>query len=727
MQHNKALMPNFGQRQEYQPAELDDDDELLDILQGGRGKKRPAESSAEDEHPLQSTLNRGGARFDGNSGSLTPEETPLPDSSEIEYIDDPPAASSSSEEYSDQLAPPSLASTEPESFRLELSEVSGMSAGAMAATAGGGGPSGNFEVPFRYGFSNSCHPKPEGGFQLVLKNAVRYLMPAYNLTAVQNPLNNDAVYGPLLNHMSKDAIYQPLGFEIMYDSPMYYCPPSIWGAIPVNTHTCRIESVEVKIIPISTQVFFTTGSTDTGPVSTEYDKNLYKIVGANHLPTCYQRFGIQGTVTTMTPTSSDFAKVDYLRMKNRLWGPKAGLGTGGIKAERFCVQTARRENEILGGFYYDQTLDRGINLYVERQRELKPFQAVAGKVWIHHKYKPINGYIGDPWIYSPLYKNAPSADNWANKEQQFWEEAYKGEVLLMLQQTKQFATTSGNTQITDDATNYLTQEHMWTDLRTDNYGGTAMQGSADKRPMTGWDDMYGNWGFGSIVSDITTKNMVYNYYPFRRKNQRPLKQFQKADKTVSGATYHYKETLSFNSYHSKIERADSFVPTNKPDNDVWYKPPKMPPSINIGMEGVPQKDFRTGATTWMSAAFTCAVEYTMVVDCEYKFPDQMFTEPCNSVYASHKYESDKDDVLSFVVKRTRYTDLTGTTKDDVIYQIQDIQPPEFSDIFVNGYIPKGCRTGIAVIPGDAKFPNIQDQSSFTNVPSMIDSFSNGLA
>lgn len=735
IQHQKSLMPGFGERREFQPLD-DDSDELLEILQG-RGQKRPADKSAselreEEDHPLQSTINEGGARFDGNSGSLTPQDTPLPDDSEIpEYdISDPSDPSTSASDPSTQIETPSSLSlpslsTDTESFRLQLSDTGTMASATMAA-ATGGGPSGNFDVPFKYGFSHSTHPKPEGGFKLILKNAVRYLMPAYNFQGVTNPLSNDAVYGPLLNHMSKDAVYQPLGFEIMYDSPMYYCPPSIWNALPVNSHTCKIESVEVKVIPISTQVFFTTGSTDTGPVSTEYDKNIYKIIGANQMPTCYQRFGIQGTITTMTPVSSDFTKVDYLRMKNRIWGPKAGLGTGGLKAERFMCQTARRENEILGGIYYDQGDDHGINLAIEGLRELRPFHAVAGKVFIHHKYKPINGYIGDPWIYNVIYGYSPSADSWANKEQRFWEEAYKGEVSLMLQLSKTYSDTTQSVSLKDDSSNALTDDFIATDLRNNMFGSTAIQGSTSLLPMIGFDDMNGNWGFGSIVSDITTKNMVYNYYPFRRKNYRPLKQKQTADKTISGATYHYNETLSFNSYHSKIERADSFLPTSRADNDAWSKPPKQPPSLNIGMEGVPQKDFRTGATTWMSAAFTCAVEYTMVIDCSYKFPDQMFTEPNTSAYAKYDYESNKDDVLGFVVKRTRFTDLVGTTKDDVIYQIQDIQPPEFCDVFVNGRLPQGCRTGISVIPGDARFPNIYAQSSFTSVPQMLNTGGNGI-
>ena len=313
-----------------------------------------------------------------------------------------------------------------------------------------------------------------------------------------------------------------------------------------------------------------------------------------------------------------------------------------------------------------------------------------------------------------MYPNAPASTNFSDNEQVAYDEVLKSEVSLMLQ----FANSSRKLQRTwnvpkDDQAAYLTHELLETDYKDEPYSknGTAI--------VAGFDDMYGNWAFGKIDSNITNRKLQYNYYPFRTKNRLPIYAWTLESKNVLNKVYNYHETLSLQSYHSKIERGDSFIPVNKPDNDTFPKPSKVPPSLIIGMEAIQQKDFRGDSSTWMSAACTWGISFKMCIECKYSFPSQVFTEPGRTPYMKYDDMELEDEALHFVVRKALYDVNLPNTEKDVYYQIQSMQPPELSDFHIGGHIPKTQKTGMGVIPGDPTFPRVTPQSSLTSVPTVI--------
>lgn len=740
LKHNKDINKNLpgGHSEPFQSAG-DDSDDLLNGLQEKPNRKRPAGESVsaledDSEHPLQSTLNQGGARFDGNSGSLTPIDSPIPQDTLRDHgaqgIESNPNPYSQLEQSNNaqpltQIETPSL-STNTASGIVNLA-ASSMGSTA-AAGAGGRNSSGQVDCPFPLGYQGPVTiPHLDGiGFDVIFENNVRLVTPAWNLKAVSNPYNHIGKDGAIMNlGAGKDFLYQPMGQEIPYDTPIVYCPPSDWAALPFQTHKCRIKYVEVKAVPISSQVFFTTGSTDPGPVTTEYDKYILAFKGGNQRPVMWSRMAIEGAVTTanaMSPIATNYAPPDYKRLKEKFWGPIDATASDGIVAQKFLCQNVRRELETMGGYFYDgggsATPVKGINLEMEGLKKPVAFDSVKGQVILHERYTPKNGLISSPWFKDTLYPNAPQAHSFADNEQTAYDEALKSEVALMLQLSNT-AKYARHNQIVpgDDQGNYLSHELFSHDMRDIMF--TKVSGA----PLGGFDDMYGNWAFGKIDSDITNRVLQYNYAPFRTKNGLPLKAWTLADRTVGAKTYHYHETLSLQTYHSKIERGDSFLPAGKPDNDRFPKPAPVPPSLIISMEAIQQKDYRGDASTWMSAACTWGVSFKMVIECSYSFPKQVFTEPnLRCIYAKYGDGEQEDEALHFIVRKALFGVSTPTVEKDVYYQIQSMQPPELSDFHFQGHIPKTQKTGMGVIPGDPTFTRIIPQSQLTAVPTCINLF-----
>lgn len=705
----------------------EDEDNLNKILQERPGQKRPADQSA-SEYQLESTRNQGGASFNSVEGSLTPIDTPVPE----DTID---IAGSSSLEHNAQQIPSQL------STQLETPSTSGgiepmvlgssdTTMSSTAAVSGGGQTSGQQPIPFRLGFQEPVAvPHKEGiGFDLITENNVRMTTPAWNFLAVVNPYTNLGDQGAIFNlGAGKDFLYQPMGQEIPYDSLIPYFPPSVLYNLPTQTHTCKIKWVEVVAIPTSTQVFYNTGSTDTGPVTSMYDMNLFKVVGGNHAPVMWSRMAIQGAVSSqepMTPVETNYEPVDYTRLKERFWGPAEVTQTGGVTVNKYLCHNIRRELESVGGYWYDRggtlTHTKGVNLLMERRKTVKSYGEVAGKPFLVHRYEPVNGMISSPWIKGNVYPNGPRTNSWSNSEQRMYSEALKGEVALMLQ----YAGTNAacipvDRTLTDDTNTYIASEMSSIDLRSDMYGKDTAQ-----VPLSGFTDMYGNWVFGLVDSDLPSRKLVYNYYPFRTKHMAPIKAWSLADRDVgTGANlkhYHYKESLSLQSYHSKIERADSFLPVGSPDNDTYPKAAPVPPSLIIGMEAIQQKDFRTNQTKWMAAATTWGISFKMCIECTYKYPDPMFTEPnFKTPYIEYNTEGPEQEILRFVVRKAVYAENSSTQELDVTYQIQDMQPPELMDFSFNGHVPKTQKTGMSIIPGDPKFYYISAQSAMTDVPTVL--------
>lgn len=715
-------------------SDMDEDEQnMLNVLQERPGQKRPAEQSASEYH-LESTRNQGGASFNSIDGSLTPIDTPLPDDTLEGHIEDNPNpyveeelhqldnAQQIPSQLSTQLETPSATGSEP--MVLGSVETGNMSS---AAVAGGGQSSGQQPIPFRLGFQEpKTIPHKQGvGFDLITENNVRMTTPAWNFLAVTNPYSNLGDEGALFNLAAGNGfLYQPMGQEIPYDTPIAYFPPSVLFNLPLTTHTCKIKWVEVVAIPTSTQVFYNTGSTDTGPVTSMYDFNLYKMIGGNHSPVMWSRLAIQDAVSSnnpMTPISTNYEPVDYQRLKERFWGPINVTATGGISDNKFLCNNIRRELEVVGGYWYDgggnYTRVNGVNLMMERKKDIKSYGEVAGKPFLIHRYEPKNGTISSPWIKQSMYPNAPQTANLGQQEQKAFLEALKSEVALFLQYSNSEATLE-NVPLDDDTGTYLVSEMTRNDKRGSLYSST------NNIPKSGFDDMYGNWAFGLINSDLPTRRLVYNYYPFRTKNYAPLKAWSLADRDVGTGTalkhYHYQESLSLQAYHSKIERADSFIPIKHADNDTFPKACSAPPSLIIGMEAIQQKDFRTNKSTWMAAATTWGISFKMCIECTYKYPEPAFTEPnFKTPYVEYNLEGPEDELLRFVVRKAVYKPNSTTEELDVTYQIQDMQPPELMDFHFYGSVPKTQKTGMSCIPGDPKFPRISAQSTMTDVSTVI--------
>jgi hypothetical protein len=217
----------------------------------------------------------------------------------------------------------------------------------------------------------------------------------YNFSEQVNPFSAKR---ELSYNTPGSQLCKPIGHTLPWDIIGFYCTPAEWESLLWKTHKIEIESVEVSIIPIDKTVFFTTGSTDSKPVSTEHSAYIYKV---DSLPPNCATLRCQpksGAIDLNWTTDTLLAPTDYKRLRDRLWGPSTRAKTG-----HSCADGIKRELETLSCLLLDNPTvfsDYGSFLLGEYQ-DVYPLeevfqQAKMGIPFITKKYKPVCGLVNDP-------------------------------------------------------------------------------------------------------------------------------------------------------------------------------------------------------------------------------------------------------------------------------------------------------------------------------------------
>ena len=191
---------------------------------------------------------------------------------------------------------------------------------------------------------------------------------------------------------------KPLGHTLPWDIIGFYCTPAEWESLLWKTHKIEIESVEVSVTPLDKTVFFTTGSTDSKPVSTEHSAYIYKVENLPSNVTTLRCQPKSGAIALDWTDDTNLAPTDYTRLRDRLWGPSTRTKTG-----HSCADGVKRELENLSCLLLDdptKCADYGSFLLGEYQDVFsleKVFKdAEMGIPFITKKYKPVCGLVNDP-------------------------------------------------------------------------------------------------------------------------------------------------------------------------------------------------------------------------------------------------------------------------------------------------------------------------------------------
>lgn len=233
---------------------------------------------------------------------------------------------------------------------------------------------------------------------------------AYNLREVSNPFGNSVLKSTC---SFGDFTFLPCGFDIPWDWIPFYCTPAEFDSLDWGPRgrIIEIDSVECKVTPISKQVFFTTGSADTNPVSTEHAAFLYKCNGLNQLPgVMFQRLQLSNG-GSMNPTEGKITTIDYGRLRNRLWGQRdrdADRGTltnTSVTGNVPLMFGVSRELETINGLLLDNPKEYSLGhpAFLAECTETVAYQQAMGQPFVSQAYKPTCGLLQDPRCSGPMY------------------------------------------------------------------------------------------------------------------------------------------------------------------------------------------------------------------------------------------------------------------------------------------------------------------------------------
>lgn len=293
-----------------------------------------------------------------------------------------------------------------EAFNAEFGNLSGLTVDMHnPGFLGGGGGAGASQVPVGRIGKNKPQYGANGETVLFSGNRMMYTW-AYNMNEQKNPFGEvrNLSYG-----MNGQQQVKPLGHTIPWDWIPFYCTPAEWESLNWSTHKIEIEEVGVMITPMDKSVFFTTGSTDSKPVSTEHAAYLFKYDDIDSVPGLmtgmFDSPGPSGTETvdaTMDwSTDTRLAVPNYQRLRERLWGMRNStntFSTGRPVKGASCLDGIKRELESVLGLLLDKpetSYDFGSFLTGEHQ-DVFPITECLGKPFIQKTFKPKIGIVADP-------------------------------------------------------------------------------------------------------------------------------------------------------------------------------------------------------------------------------------------------------------------------------------------------------------------------------------------
>lgn len=318
------------------------------------------------------------------------------------------------EEHSEPQDLEELPEEIPQRYQLEVEQSGeaidvdpGEMANSQAAMGGGGSSAGQAS-----GFVVKKNPPSfsSDGSTVTFSGSRMMYSWAYNFREVSNPFATSQLkamcsYG--------DFTFLPCGFDIPWDWIPFYCTPAEFDALDWGPRgrIIEIDSVECKVTPVSKQVFFTTGSADTNPVSTEHAAFIYKCDNLNQIPgVMFQRLQlINGG--SMNPTDGKCNTIDYGRLRNRMWGQRDRENDRGqitntnVTGNVPMMFGVSRELETVNGLLMDnpKTYNLGHPAFLAEVTETVPYTQACGQPFVSQTYKPVCGLLQDPRCVGPMY------------------------------------------------------------------------------------------------------------------------------------------------------------------------------------------------------------------------------------------------------------------------------------------------------------------------------------
>lgn len=652
---------------------------------------------------------------------------------------------------------------------------------------------------------------------------------AFNYSEQKNPF----AYGKvnLAFNAPGTSVVKPLGHTLPWDWNGFYCTPAEWESLNWGTHRIEVEEVGVRVTPIDKSVFFTTGSSQTNPVSTEHAAYVFKM---EEFPQGVPILAVQpkNEKSGIDWTGNDnLAPLSYLRLRDRLWGPKVRGSTGFS-----CMDGVKRELEPILGMLLDDTSsypDYGSSTFGEFM-EVYPITEAMGKPFIKKVYRPKNGLVYDPQIrvihtkFEADKSSMTSTPNYLPSplESQLKEAAlllHKHPVSCMMVYNNNFqqgSTTDKLYYSRDSAafSLYKTKKEFDPSLSQDNivYGTiTATTGqatnnteytvspapttialrdaasgsvpppgmfpilestSSDGKPNSPYpaaslavhvasskDDrrlMYpklttGGSTFTQVSDHIdivcagqqalgcNSTSVQNSFLPLSGKQPQ---QFMEAYSSTSDPKSKYSSwvqsatldkdtdldygdgsnTYTLSSWHSKIEKGNSFLPFEA-DRDCFPDPIPEQPRFVFGVKPVIASDPNNGNTDFLKTTVNWKIDYYMKIKQTYVKPQLRFVErrATNSgktgpqvlpLKAEYSLGIPKRGMEISVIATGKYTD--GSTEKTVTFDASDLNPMQ-RELTIDGKLIRTIRTAPLLHPEDTVTFDGSTMGQLTSTPAVL--------
>lgn len=611
-----------------------------------------------------------------------------------------------------------------EEFQRIGEQEDAMASASNTAVAGAMGTSAMQGSVGRIG-KNKPYFSPDGSTVIFSGNRLMYTW-AYNF-ADQNPLGNSDL--SKANFSYGDNELKPLGFDIPWDWIPFYCTPAEWDALDWGNRKIEIDHVEITVTPHAKTVCFTTGSTDSNPVSTEYDCYVYKAENLHKIDGLMFTRGQSASTAIDWKSSKTLLKpVSYQRLKERFWGAKNPAVTG-VDGRGSDVETVKRELETVLCLNVPKT-KTGLGDYLWGEiHDTFDITAVMNKPFIHKRYKPVVGLVCDPRRKAmPLASLAPGASlTTAPYYQQGKPEVLLSEfVALFTNRFPDCETAAIKVGTQDDAIKIPSY------ARNVRQYHTVVNANADTLYVDA--PSYTNLQFMAQVASNTQANGNYtnciagitawwdNTYKLDKVNY-GCETYLLKDYDLPVTVSQGSQQASLSTYNSKIERANAFIPAGA-DTDVFPKPCQVQEPICIGMKPVLASDPNTGNVAFLKGSITWLIEYKMVLKQTYIAPDLRRTEPIANKKADYSFGVREHgyQLLNNVTQLFKKTGAADVLKSNSYYVLNPME----EDTFVNGSLVKTVRTARPADPMDGVVYNGSLQKNMTALDMNLNKVTNGL-
>lgn len=631
-------------------------------------------------------------------------------------------------------------------------------AGSTAAAAGGSANSQFQSAVGRIG-PNMPRFSPDGS--LVTFSGSR-LMYTWNYNFKQCDVPDDDLlkmlcYNGSATNPTHKNVLDPLGHEVPWDWVPFYCTANEWKSAIDPNKKCSITKVGCRVTPVSKSTFFMTGATQSTPVATEHPVYVYYFDGIEKDATSrIVRLDVPDG-TALNPDTFTFKKPDYVRLRNRLWGPTKNVK--GDDNEIHCGKGVSRQLEQVSAFVLPASTYTNLGCYkrLDERRITKSFNEVLGKPMFQKIFAPSIGLIHDPvkkaiflprnkfydtvliderFLTNSILMTIPGLDQYTKDvanppDDRVVDPIHTGTSPIVLQ-------AKGRGKLVVDKVFQSIEDVMYTGGEVATGGTRVLSSTSNQTVIPMQNSAYIRLKQFNVpnVSQIphelpeavTVDNVTaegsYNQYTFGNESFANAMRRPGYTKTVSGTTYKFSDlyptfsmdseaspSVNFENYHRKIDVGDSFLPMGA-DRDCFPGPKTAQEPIIIGVKPIRQLDPAAASNSYLKCMVEWKIDYFMEITREHVDPTILWTEANEAdtnrtipLYADYTPNIPSRGLN--IVKGMKT--LNNTTSAEVATVFSGMVPPEYSDMQQAGYNVFG-RTA----RGKAKYDGLTEHTDIAN-------------